>query len=66
MTAATDMPRIRYTRSEAARALSISERTLDRLREAGKIIGRVDGGRIFFDHSELVSYAKSCPPEGDE
>ncbi len=59
-------PRIRYSRSEAARQLSISERTLDKLREEGKLIGRVDGRRVFFDRDELVSYAKSCRPEGEK
>nr|WP_156959451.1 hypothetical protein [Nocardia sp. BMG51109] len=44
--------------------LSISLRQLDRLRTDGKIIGRVDGKRTYFDHDELVSYAKSCAPEG--
>ncbi|MFE7799070.1 helix-turn-helix domain-containing protein [Nocardia sp. NPDC057440] len=58
--------RIRYTKAEAAQQLSISARSLDRLREQGRIIARVDGGRVYFDHSELVSYAKSCPAEGDE
>lgn len=57
--------RIRYTKSEAAQLLSISERALDRLREAGKIIGRLDGRNVYFDHDELVSYAKSRPAEGD-
>ncbi|MCC3311481.1 helix-turn-helix domain-containing protein [Nocardia africana] len=51
--------RIRYSRREAAQQLSISERSLDRLRAAGQIIARVDGGRIYYDHSELESYAKS-------
>ncbi|MGW3545858.1 helix-turn-helix domain-containing protein [Nocardia niigatensis] len=55
--------RIRYSKTEAAQMLSISVRTFDRLRAAGKIIGRQDGGRVFFDHDELVSYAKSCEPE---
>jgi len=59
-------PRIRYSRTEAAQQLSIGLRKLDYLRAQGKIIGRVDGGQVFFDHDELVSYAKSCPPEGDE
>jgi hypothetical protein len=58
--------RIRYTKAEAAQQLSISERTLDRIRERGDIIARVDGGRIFFDHNELVSYANSRPAEGEE
>jgi hypothetical protein len=58
--------RIRYTKAEAAEQLSISVRSLDRLRERGEIIARVDGGRIYFDHTELESYAKSCPAEGDE
>lgn len=57
--------RIRYTKAEAAHVLSISQSTLDRLRAEGKIIARRDGGRVFFDHAELESYAKSCPPEGD-
>lgn len=57
--------RIRYSKAEAAEQLSISVRTLDKLRADGKIIGRVDGGRVFFDHSELESYAKSRRPEGD-
>jgi hypothetical protein len=57
--------RIRYTKAEAAQMLSISERSLDRLRADGKIIGRHDGGRIYFDHGELASYALSCTPEGD-
>ncbi|NEW33787.1 helix-turn-helix domain-containing protein [Nocardia cyriacigeorgica] len=58
--------RIRYTKAEAAYQLSISVRTIDRLREEGKLIGRRDGSRIYFDHSELVSYAKSCPVEESE
>lgn len=62
----TNKIRIRYTKTEAAEQLSISVRSLDRLRERGEIIARVDGGRIYFDHSELESYAKSCPAEGDE
>lgn len=60
MTSAT---RIRYPKRMAAEMLSISERTLDRLRESGKIIARTDGGRVFFDHDELVSYARSCAVE---
>lgn len=55
--------RIRYTRAQAAAQLSISQRQFDRLRDEGKIIGRWDGGRIYFDHSELESYAKNCVPE---
>ncbi|TLF72876.1 helix-turn-helix domain-containing protein [Nocardia cyriacigeorgica] len=55
--------RIRYTKAEAAYQLSISVRTIDRLREEGKLIARRDGSRIYFDHSELESYAKSCPVE---
>lgn len=62
----TPSVRIRYTKSDAAQMLSISTRKLDYLRAEGKIIGRIDGGRVFFDHDELVSYAKSCAPEGDE
>ncbi|MBF6515577.1 helix-turn-helix domain-containing protein [Nocardia cyriacigeorgica] len=62
----TNKIRIRYTKAEAAEQLSISVRALDRLRERGEIIARVDGGRIYIDHSELESYAKSCPAEGDE
>lgn len=64
-TAGNPIPRVRYSRAEAAQALCISPRQLDRLRERGEIVGRVDGGRIFFDHDELVSYAKSRPAEGD-
>lgn len=56
--------RIRYTKAEAAEQLSISPRKLDKLRAEGKIIGRFDGARIYFDHSELLSYAKSCRAEG--
>ncbi|MGW4119857.1 helix-turn-helix domain-containing protein [Nocardia sp. NPDC004711] len=56
--------RIRYAKAEAAQMLSISISTFDRLRRAGKIIGRQDGGRVFFDHTELESYARSCPAEG--
>ncbi|WP_159850233.1 helix-turn-helix domain-containing protein [Nocardia sp. CY41] len=55
--------RIRYGKGEAAQMLSISPRQLDRLRERGAIIARIDGGRVFFDHDELVSYAKSQPAE---
>ncbi|WP_405490366.1 helix-turn-helix domain-containing protein [Nocardia sp. NBC_00511] len=58
--------RIRYTKADAAQMLSISVRKLDYLRAEGKIVGRLDGGHIFFDHDELESYAKSCPAEGDE
>lgn len=61
----SSISRIRYTKAEAAHVLSISQSTLDRLRADGKIIGRRDGGRVFFDHDELQSYAKSCPPEGE-
>ncbi|MGW4090060.1 helix-turn-helix domain-containing protein [Nocardia sp. NPDC004750] len=57
--------RIRYSRVEAAQALSISTRSLDRLRAEGKLIARVDGGRIFFDRTELQSYANSCLAEGE-
>ncbi|WP_280320182.1 hypothetical protein [Nocardia wallacei] len=56
--------RIRYTRTGAAEQLSISLRQLDYLRAQGKLIGRVDGTHTYFDHDELVSYAKSCTPEG--
>ncbi|WP_029931032.1 DNA-binding protein [Nocardia otitidiscaviarum] len=56
--------RIRYTRAEAAHMLSISLRQLDTLRERRAIIGRRDGKQVFFDHDELLSYAKSCTPEG--
>lgn len=58
--------RIRYPKAEAAEQLGISVRTLDKLRADGKIIGRIDGGRVFFDRTELESYARSCPPEGTE
>ncbi len=64
MTAAHAKGRIRYSKAEAAEQLSISVRTLDKLRERGELIGRQDGGRIFFDRSELESYAKSRPPVG--
>lgn len=53
--------RIRYTKAEAAEQLSISVRHLDELRQAGLINARIDGSRVYFDHSELVSYAKSRP-----
>ena len=56
--------RIRYTKAEAAQQLSISERKLDELRQAGLIVARKDGSRVYFDHDELVSYAKSCQAEG--
>lgn len=62
----TPKSRIRYSKAEAAEQLSISVRALDRLREQGEIIARVDGGRVYFDHDELTSYARSCPAEGDE
>lgn len=55
---------IRYTKAQAAEKLGISVRKLDELRTDGKIIGRLDGARVYFDRSELVSYAKSCPAEG--
>lgn len=58
------LQRIRYTRAEAAEQLSISERSLDRIRERGDIVARTDGGRVYYDHSELASYAKSRPAEG--
>lgn len=59
------MPRLRYTQTEAAYMLSISPRQLYRLRERGDIIARVDNGRVYFDHAELVSYAQSRPAEGE-
>ncbi|SNY84326.1 Helix-turn-helix domain-containing protein [Nocardia amikacinitolerans] len=59
----TQRPRIRYGKAEAAALLAISPRQLDRLRERGEIIARVDGGRVFFDHDELESYAKTRPVE---
>ena len=65
MTVQAAKNRIRYAKAEAAEQLGISVRTLDKLRADGKIIGRIDGGRVFFDHEELVSYSKSCAPEGD-
>lgn len=65
MTAPSEAMRIRYSREGAAEQLSISKSQVDRLRAAGKLVGRVDGGRVFFDRDELVSYAKSCPCEGD-
>ncbi|MEU9516824.1 helix-turn-helix domain-containing protein [Micromonospora sp. NPDC048169] len=61
----TARARIRYTKAEAAEQLSISIRALDRLRERGEITARVDGGRIYFDHAELESYARSRPSEGE-
>lgn len=49
-----------YTRAEAARALGISKRTIDRLRAGGKLkpqraaIGRGRGGtRVYFDAAEI-------------
>ncbi|AHH22126.1 hypothetical protein NONO_c73700 [Nocardia nova SH22a] len=51
--------RIRCKRKEAAILLAISESTLDRLRAAGEIVARLDGGCVFYDYDELVSYAKS-------
>lgn len=63
---APDRVRIRYSKEDAAQMLSISTRTFDRLRASGQIIGRRDGGRVFFDHAELESYAQSRPAEGDE
>lgn len=62
MTKAT-VTRIRYPKAEAARQLGISPRQIDRLRQQGAIIARIDGGRIFFDHDELLSYARSRPAE---
>lgn len=62
--AAAEFPRIRYTRDEAALQLSVSLRRLDYLRKNGEIIGRLDGKKVYFDHSELESYARSCPAEG--
>ncbi len=58
--------RIRYSKAEAAEQLGISVRTLDKLRADGKIVGRLDGGRVFFDHEHLLGYARSCAPEGTE
>ncbi|MFE3698619.1 helix-turn-helix domain-containing protein [Nocardia tengchongensis] len=55
--------RVRYSKADAAYMLSMSVRTLDRLRRSGKIVGRRDGGRIYFDRTELESYSRSCPPE---
>lgn len=66
MTGTAAKTRIRYTQSEAAQMLSISVRKLQYLRTEGKICGRIDGGHVYFDHDELWSYAKSCPPEGTE
>lgn len=54
--------RIRYGKREAAETLCISVRQLERLMADGSLIGRRDGGRVFFDHDELVSYARSCAP----
>jgi hypothetical protein len=62
----TTQTRIRYTRAQAAEQLSISPRTLDRIRERGDIIGRIDNGHVYFDHDELASYARSCRAEGNE
>lgn len=66
MSVKTPLQRIRYTRTEAAHALSISVRKLDYLREQGEIIARRDGKQVYFDHSELESYAKSRPAEVGE
>lgn len=55
--------RIRYGKAEAAELLAISTRQLDRLRERGEIIARIDGGRVYFDARELESYVHSRPVE---
>jgi hypothetical protein len=66
MTTRPIVTRIRYNRASAAEQLNISLRQLDYLRSTGKLIGRKDGGSVYFDHEELTSYARSCPSEGGE
>lgn len=63
MSTKTIVTRIRYNRASAAEQLDISLRQLDYLRKTGELTGRRDGGSVYFDHEELVSYARSRPSE---
>jgi len=49
----------RMTRKEAADYLRISTDTLDNRRAEGKISAVQDGGRIFYEQSELDRYHES-------
>lgn len=52
-------------RPEAARILSLSEREIDRLRNAGKLMAKKHGSKVLFPMSELKRYAESLPWEVD-
>ena len=53
------------TRTEAARILSLSEREIDRLRYAGKLMAKKHESKVLFPLSELERYAESVPWEVD-
>ncbi|MBP5729534.1 MAG: helix-turn-helix domain-containing protein [Clostridia bacterium] len=50
------MEKLLMTRLEAARALSISEDTLDELRKAGKIKYMTIGSRVYIAADELRAF----------
>ena len=60
MSAAIESPRRAYSKRQAAATLGLSERTLDRLRAAGKIKGvQVSVRRIVFTADEINRFLEA-------
>lgn len=53
-----EKPKLLYSRREAAKAMGVSERTLDRLRESGHIKSVEVGRNVLFSYEELARIAK--------
>lgn len=53
-----EKPKIMYSRREAAKAMGVSERTIDRLRESGAIKSVEVGRNVLFSYEELARIAK--------
>jgi excisionase family DNA binding protein len=52
------LPRLLYSRKEAAYQLSISTRSIDYLIAEGRLNTRKIGGRILIPHDELVRFSR--------
>jgi len=59
LTEASETPRLLYTKDEAADRLRISERTLRRLVEAGRIGYVAVGDRRFFRSEDLDAFLRA-------
>lgn len=56
-----DKPALEYPLREAAEILRVSEKTLRREYQAGRIIFRFHSGKYFVDHEECVRWRDSQP-----